>query len=321
MNVPLKFINFGGISKSPKEHIFMYLINSFKKEGVNLTTTTNDNDAKVILCSVFPQSLKQIQRYSKEKYFKILFVGENTKRHPYTIFDDVDILKKEFHVILSLSRCEDANCFRIPNWVYYYDFHLKEKSNMYNFIKFCIHNDWYTHLDMKSVEERIKGCSMVAKSDIGGRRTMFVNMCKENDIVVKSPSSLCNNDKPIGKKPIDKYNYIKQYVFNICPENSFNDGYCTEKLFQAIVSGCIPIYWGDPENETFFNKKRIIYCENAECNNFKNYVMYLKRLLNNPEELRQLYQEPLFHKNALIEIDKYIDKFDKIAQLYSKTFQ
>ena len=37
---------------------------------------------------------------------------------------------------------------------------------------------------------------------------------------------------------------MKQFKFNICPENSRANGYITEKIFEAIISGCIPIYYG-----------------------------------------------------------------------------
>lgn len=318
MIVPLKFVNFGNIPK-PNEHILMYLIDSFKRQGFNITITNNDKDAKVILCSVFPNNLNSIRKYSKNSYFKILFIGENTKER-FKSFDNINEMKKEFHVVLSLSRYEDDVYMRVPNWIYYYDFHMKEKSNMYNFITYCIENDWYTHSNVQPIEDRIKACSMVAKSDFGGRRSKFVNTCKSFGVCVKSPSVLCNNDKPIGKKPQDKHDYIKKFLFNICPENSFADGYCTEKLFQAIVSGCIPIYWGDPENEVFFNKERIIYCKNAINNDYINDVELIKELIDDKDKLEKMFLKPLFTKNALKEIDKYVNKFDKIAKKYKDVF-
>ena len=43
----------------------------------------------------------------------------------------------------------------------------------------------------------------------------------------------------------DKIEWLKSYKFNICFENGSYPGYLTEKLFDAFMAGCVPIYWGD----------------------------------------------------------------------------
>lgn len=51
--------------------------------------------------------------------------------------------------------------------------------------------------------------------------------------------------KQIGCSWIDrKLELLKQYHFNLCFENTNYPYYCTEKIWQAIQSGCLPIYWG-----------------------------------------------------------------------------
>lgn len=46
---------------------------------------------------------------------------------------------------------------------------------------------------------------------------------------------------------IDKEHVMAKYKFNLCYENSDGPpGYITEKLFDALRAGCVPIYWGDP---------------------------------------------------------------------------
>lgn len=39
---------------------------------------------------------------------------------------------------------------------------------------------------------------------------------------------------------------LSRYRFAICFENTIFPGYLTEKLFDCLLAGCIPIYWGDP---------------------------------------------------------------------------
>ncbi len=45
-----------------------------------------------------------------------------------------------------------------------------------------------------------------------------------------------------------KHETLQNYKFNICYENAKDiTGYITEKIFDALFAGCIPIYWG-PQN-------------------------------------------------------------------------
>ncbi|PIK14710.1 glycosyltransferase family 10 [Halobacteriovorax sp. JY17] len=42
-----------------------------------------------------------------------------------------------------------------------------------------------------------------------------------------------------------KFETLRRYQFNICYENGYDiTGYITEKIFDALFAGCIPIYWG-----------------------------------------------------------------------------
>lgn len=45
-----------------------------------------------------------------------------------------------------------------------------------------------------------------------------------------------------------KWEVLKQYRFSFCYENVGNTpGYLTEKIFDSMVAGCVPIYWGAPD--------------------------------------------------------------------------
>lgn len=57
-----------------------------------------------------------------------------------------------------------------------------------------------------------------------------------------------------------KYNFISQHQFNLCFENSIRKGYLTEKPFDAIISGCVPLYEGDPDVQDWIDSNSIIDC-------------------------------------------------------------
>ena len=46
----------------------------------------------------------------------------------------------------------------------------------------------------------------------------------------------------------DKFDTISRYKFNFCLENFYGfRGYITEKIFDAMLAGTVPVYYGDPE--------------------------------------------------------------------------
>lgn len=61
---------------------------------------------------------------------------------------------------------------------------------------------------------------------------------------------------------------LKKYKFSICYENTINDpGYITEKIFDSIFAGCVPIYLGAPNitefipDGCFIDKRRFLNYE------------------------------------------------------------
>jgi alpha(1,3/1,4) fucosyltransferase len=49
-----------------------------------------------------------------------------------------------------------------------------------------------------------------------------------------------------GGEIISKHETLKRYKYSMCIENSSQPGYITEKLFDALFAGCVPIYYGAP---------------------------------------------------------------------------
>ena len=72
-----------------------------------------------------------------------------------------------------------------------------------------------------------------------------------------------NNDELKTVFNDDKLAYLRQYRFNLTPENTNHQGYVTEKLFEAICAGCIPIYHGSDNNPEpdVLNKNAIVFIE------------------------------------------------------------
>lgn len=98
---------------------------------------------------------------------------------------------------------------------------------------------------------------------------------------------------------------MKQFKFNICPENSRANGYITEKIFEAIISGCIPIYYGGGTPNTNEAKQSI----EPEILNPEAFIFYngnneeeafakVKELWENQSAYEEFCKIPPFKENA-----------------------
>ena len=82
-----------------------------------------------------------------------------------------------------------------------------------------------------------------------------------------------------------------KYKFTIAFENSSMSGYTTEKIVQAFAARTIPIYWGDPNIDMFFNESSFINCQNhASFNDVLNCIVEID---NNPKLFNSMLKEPM----------------------------
>jgi hypothetical protein len=63
----------------------------------------------------------------------------------------------------------------------------------------------------------------------------------------------------------DKLMTISSYRFNLCLENCQYPGYLTEKIFDAMLAGTVPVYLGAPDVTDFVPKECFIDVRNFPC--------------------------------------------------------
>lgn len=61
----------------------------------------------------------------------------------------------------------------------------------------------------------------------------------------------------------DKSDGLAPYRYSVVIENVAEQNYFTEKLVDAILCNTVPIYWGCPNIEQFFDTSGMIICQNA----------------------------------------------------------
>ena len=110
----------------------------------------------------------------------------------------------------------------------------------------------------------------------------------------------------VYKGPVeDKIITMSNYKFALCIENIVYEGYITEKIFDSLFAGCIPVYYGAPDVTKYIPKNCFI-----DYRDFKNEVD-LNSYLHN------------FTKSDFLEYQKNILQFlnsDKFQEFTCKSY-
>ncbi len=123
----------------------------------------------------------------------------------------------------------------------------------------------------------------------------------------------------LGYKVENKSEFLSQYKFNLCFENSQGYGYVTEKILDAYFSHTIPIYWGSPSVAKDFNPKSFVNVHDFK--NFDEAIDHVRYLHTHPNAyLDMLYENPLnsvngkayFYQN--LSFKKILDFFKTILE-------
>lgn len=261
---------------------------------------------KVVFYSVMSDDLLKLKKTSRKVVF---FTGEDVEyNHPkfWNYCLDKTDLSLGFKYEPELGN--PSNYIRYPLWLcYFFPFTLDKDIIKRQVDKFSL-----------QTSERVKKFCMVASHDQNDVRRKIVQMLHEKGgYCVNSAGALLHNDDDLKTKFADnKVEYLKQFLFNICPENVSSSGYTTEKIFESFLAGCIPIYYGSngvPEKDVInqnslilwneSNDDEVLYKINEFCNNekFRNEFRNQKPLLESAVDyiyerhflLREKYEEIL----------------------------
>ena len=140
--------------------------------------------------------------------------------------------------------------------------------------------------------------ALIARYDWRGTRSSIVHDISSVAGVSCPSAVLHNDDTLVTQFKNNKVEYLKQFIFNICPENTNNIGYVTEKPFEAISAGCIPIYWGSfnqPEPQVLNHDAMILW------NMFGDNAANLKQvedLYTHPQLMLEFLHQPRLVENA-----------------------
>lgn len=103
----------------------------------------------------------------------------------------------------------------------------------------------------------------------------------------------------------DKGEILRQSKFSYCYENSKNlSNYITEKIFDSLVNGCVPIYWGADNVEEHIPENCFV-----DRRKFKNTSEVHEHLLSISEKEYKRYQDNIFQFLESNDATKFSSKY------------
>lgn len=228
------------------------------------------------------------ERFNNRNVIKIFFTGENQRPWDY-----------HCHYALSFDHIDSDRQMRFPHYVLYeYD-----------------HNIMLRHKRSPDdiTEIRKKGfCSFIQKNPMANKRNWYFHELSKYDHVTSAGPLFNNTDGVMPEGVVGKVDFMANFKFNLAFENSSYPGYLTERLYEALCSKTIPIYWGSATAALDFNPKAFIsYHEYQDDQTFIDAIMELK---NNEDKYMEMYLQPMFNDkvpNKYFNTDRILDFFDK----------
>lgn len=198
--------------------------------------------------------------------------------------------------------------------------------NTFPHARLCLHGGCWVHKDeyeaVNIAEKMFKvSCIVGCKQETEGhtfRLQLYIQQTKLPNVIFYRSSregyvlpSICNN--PLLDTD-SKYPLFKTYQFSLVIENSKQENYFTEKLIDCLITKTIPIYWGCPNIDDFFDTSGWVLLDTTTINEVKfamesltpdMYERYQDVIERNYETAKQYVD---FHgniRNALSAIPDY----------------
>lgn len=263
------------------------------------------------LCSVEgkPQKLQSLD------VPKIFFSGENLEpviehnRCKKLVNEDIykwlisrakyygDYRLDEVNLAMGYAKKVADNYLRFPLWLMYlfpYDVNIAKIKSIVD--------------DINAIQSKnINEAACINRHDVFGIREFICNDLS-NVLTINYAGKWRNNTEDLWKVyNNDKLLYLKNFKFNICPENMDAPGYCTEKIFDALRCGCIPIYAGclnNPEPE-IINQDFVIFWD-LDGGNYEQ-IKLVNRLNKDDNYYQKFMKQPKLKENAADYIAEYFE--------------
>ena len=162
----------------------------------------------------------------------------------------------------------------------------------------------YNVTQVKGIDiEKKKFCAWVVSNGSGYARNLFYDKLSQYK-TVDSGGGFKNN---VGGPVHNKLEFLSNYKFSICFENSKTQGYISEKLSDAFEAGTIPIYYGDDTVLELLNNRSYIHVRDE--NEFDEKIGLIKKIDQNDTLYQEMIREKIVIDDSRYpkEVQKYKD--------------
>ena len=165
----------------------------------------------------------------------------------------------------------------------------------------------HQNVNMEEFLKRKFCCRVVSNGECNVREAFFEKLNQRK--FVASGGRTKNNLQSL--EPVkDKMKFISNYKFDIAMENSFTEGYISEKIFEAWSAGCIPIYWGDPTISRVYNEEAFVNLHNFS--SIQEAIEYILELEQDNERMEKMLKTPILNSEMISGATILEDFFIKI---------
>ena len=210
----------------------------------------------------------------------IFYSAENLKSEAYRKYSDFLLMEKKIDLSIGFEYFDDERYCRFPNWMDVLFVKQEEVNSICQRLRF------------PNIQDKTKFAACIASHNGQGLRDEIIDGLEMVSKVCCAGKYRHNDDSLLLEFSDNKMEYLKQFIFNVCPENANAYGYVTEKIAQAIWSGCVPVYWGSynyPEPNVF-NREAIIFWKwggNNEAN-----IQLINELWSSPKFRKEYLSQP-----------------------------
>lgn len=196
---------------------------------------------------------------------------------------------------------------------------------------FALHENFYNNLERLKKVQGVSPlhenfCNFIYFNFKCKERIQFCEML-QNYKKVDCPGRVLNNmtnfgrgrhyfgDGKINSWMQEKLEFIKNYKFTLAFENKRAPYYVTEKIFHSFLMKSLPIYWGTPDINQYFNPKTFINVSDFE--NFDEAIKYIKKVDNDPELYASYFEHsPILQTSVLnqITVKNVKNRFNEIVK-------
>jgi hypothetical protein len=243
-----------------------------------ITYTSNPHEADLVVTSVFGNVCTDPKK-------TIAFMGENVRPN---------FVNYDHSLSFDYDSYGNRNC-RLPLWyarLAWPGFVQKPRKDN-------LHNHGYEQLiDIDSLLRsrkldmtgKDKFCALIANNPEGLRINIYNSLSKYKQ--VDGYGNMFAN--PLRRS---KFDILPEYKFCLCPENSYYDGYVTEKLVDAYAGGTVPLYSGSYDRA--FNDKSFINYQNGM--KMEYLLFQAKKMDERADYYQDMYEQPLLNHRPYLD--------------------